>query len=358
MNITSEYIVIADFILTEEGLEAGKYLEVRNGYIYDIHDSSCICPGITVLDFRGYSVTPCFSDYHLHLFSHSSHAKEEIVSGLRKYGIKYVYDGGTPDLHALKLKTNLKKKITIKTAGAALYRKGTYGNFVGIGVGDMQDAEKLIDTLAGEGADYIKVINSGVYLPETGDISNGGFECRELANIVGYANKKGLDVVCHANGEERVRDAVEAGVSCIIHGLRVSGETLSQMAEDGITFVPTISAFDGLKKISKKDEAIRNIEEVVASHLLTLKRASDKGVKILPGSDAGASFIPYGSSYYKELVLFQKAGISIEKVLLSAIEERFRKRLKADFLVLDGLRTEKVYINGRAVVSRGKYDSD
>ncbi len=347
--MNSGYILKADSILTENGFESNKSIKVINGQINAINKKHPSDPDIAILDYTGYTISPCFIDYHLHLFKRSPTEEQNTITALNAYGITKIYEGGTSDLHAIKIKETLINGIRIKTAGCALFRKGTYGNYIGREVSNIFDAEELIDYLFREGVDFIKIINSGVYIPETGYISEGGFSFQDLSRIVGYAKSKGLDVACHVNGEQKIREAVEAGVSSIIHGLGVSDDTLSHMAEKKIAFIPTVTAFESLKKISKQADAVRNIEEAVAHHLKSVKSASDRGVSLFPGSDAGASFIPYGSSYLEELSLFYKAGIRIEKVISSAIEGHFKISLKADFLVLDGLRVVKVYKNGSVI---------
>jgi imidazolonepropionase-like amidohydrolase len=355
MKEHSEFIVKADSILTEKGLKTGVALGIKDGNIDDINDISHFHRDRRVLNFTGYRVTPCFCDYHLHFFKGASEI-EKITAAVISQGITRVYEGGDRNRYSMEIKGKVKDRLDIKTAGYAIYKKGTYGEYIGRGVSNSEEAKEIIDRLSLDGVDYVKVINSGVFLPSTGEISSGGFRLHDLEEIIDYANAKGLDVACHANGERAVQESIEAGVSWLIHGLRVSGEVLTLMAEKGIKFIPTVHAFFSLASLlsrrSRREpekNAQIHIQEASDQHLATVKKAYDMGVKILPGSDSGPAIIPYGSSYHKELALFRKAGIPDEMILSSAAAGSLKLGAKADFLVLDGLTVKKVFISGRCI---------
>lgn len=350
MNTESEYIIKADSILTKKGFESDKGLRIRDGLIVDINYIPVFDASTELLDFTSYTVTPCFCDYHLHLFRKESAKQDEVVKELNKHGITRVLDGGSQDLYSLEIKDIIKNSLEIKAAGHVIYKQGRYGNFIGQGIETVREAKQLIDKLLEAGADYIKIINSGIYLPDKNKISEGGFSLNDLIAIVDYAKSGGLDVACHANGEQAVEDAVNSGVSFLIHGLEASYKSIAMMAEKGTAFIPTIIAFASLKKISKSKESRDNINRAVENHMKTVRKAYDEGVKVLPGSDAGPDFIPYGLSYKDELLLFQKAGIPAEDILSSAIIGQFERGSHADFLVMDGLDVKKVFIRGTCIV--------
>jgi len=110
------------------------------------------------------------------------------------------------------MKEMLRESLDVRTAGYAVYRKNTYGKFIGKGVDGLDEARGLIDYLCKEGADYFKLINSGIFNAETAMITSGGFGRDELREIVRHATERGLEVVCHANGDRQISDAVSAGV--------------------------------------------------------------------------------------------------------------------------------------------------
>lgn len=337
-----ECLVKADAILTENGFERDRFLHIKDGTVSDIKDSSCSMDCPAIIDFTGCILIPGFCDYHLHFFKKNSLSDDAIIETLRSHGITEVFEGGDSRLHGFITRDAAAGRIEIKSAGCAIHRKGSYGEFIGRGVDSIQEARDLIDWLHHEGADYIKIINSGIFQPDTGAITPGGFEINDLTEIVQYAKDKGFYTACHANGEKAVRDAVESGVSSVIHGLYVSEETLSAMAEKRVHFVPTLNAFASLSALVSDDISAGNIAKAVDGHMNAVRSAQEKGVRVLPGSDSGPSFIPYGRAYHNELKLFQKAGFPLEDILLSASSSVFEKGMKADFLVLKGLKVERI----------------
>ena len=240
-------------------------------------------------------------------------------------------------------------RLEVITAGYAIYKKGTYGKFIGRGAEGLGEARGLIDNLRKQGVHYIKIINSGIFKPETATVTPGGFDKYELAEIARYAKELGLDIFCHANGAKKIHEAVSAGVSAVIHGLDVSDNTLAMMAEEGVSFIPTVNAFASLSGITSDREIQTNIARAVEGHLFTIKKAADMGVKVLPGSDSGPQSIAYGKAYHEELGLFKKAGLSDDYILSSAVAGKFMAGMKADFLVLKGTGIEKVFIAGKCL---------
>jgi imidazolonepropionase-like amidohydrolase len=350
VNTVSDYIIKADSILTEKGFEPDKALRMKDGRIVDIYDISVFDDSAELLDFTSYTVTPCFCDYHLHLFRKESTEQDKFIRTLNEYGVFTVLDGGSQDLYSLEIKNTTKNSLEIKSAGHAIYKQCSYGKYIGQVVETVREAEQLIDKLLEAGADYVKIINSGIYNPDNNKISEGGFSPSELKAIVDYGKASGVDVACHANGEQAVEDAVNSGVSYLIHGLEASDKSIAMMAEKGIAFIPTINAFASLKKISKTKEAYDNIDRAVENHMKTVSRAYNEGIKILPGSDSGPDFIPYGSSFHEELIMFQKAGIPDQDILSLAVSRHFEKGSQADFLVLDGLDVMKIFSRGKCIV--------
>lgn len=322
---------------------------IRDGIVEGFKHAADNSPGSIVLDFSGCILSPFFCDYHLHFAQDSLAAGKQIAETLTQHGIKEVYEGGDSHLAGVEMKNLLKDRLEVKTSGCAIYKKGTYGKFIGKGVEGFRDARELVDHLCHERVDYIKVINSGIFKADTEKVSPGGFEKKELAGIVTYAKERGLTVFCHANGDQAVREAVEAGVSGIIHGLCVSDETLLMMSEKKVFFIPTINAFASLSGLTDDRNIKANIDRAVGKHLLAIKKAVDRGVKVMPGSDSGPQFIPYGKAYHEELNFFKKAGLSDEYILTSAACRSLIKGMKADFLVLKGTEVNKVFVNGECI---------
>lgn len=323
------------------------YISVENGMIQAISDSMQGIVEREIIDFSDLMLSPCFCDYHLHFSGKAKDKAEAFGSTLLGHGISKAYEGGDKGLSGLSLKETLQENIRIKTSGYALYKKGGYGSAIGRGVADVAEAVVAINELHDLSVDYIKIIHSGVYEPESDMITAGGFEADELARIVAYARERGLEVYCHANGESAVREAVDAGVTAVIHGLYVNDSTLSAMATKKVSFIPTIYAFQSLLSLVKNDNARHCLEKTVQAHLSAVKRAYELKVRVLPGSDSGPRFIPYGSAYHGELRMFLLAGIPFEDLLLSAAAGQLNVGAPADFVLLDNISVVHVVIRGR-----------
>jgi len=342
------FIIKAKGILCSgRGSKQPCFLSVKDGMIQAISYDTPAFSGIEIVDLSDLTLSPFFCDYHLHFFEQAKAAAESIGALLLRYGIGKAYEGGDKKLAGLSVKETLKGMPGIMTSGYALYKTGGYGSAIGRRVDNVADVVAAIDELLSCHVDYIKIINSGVYEPESGLISAGGFEATELRCIVDYARESGLEVYCHANGDKAVKSAVDAGVSVIVHGLYARDETFAEMAERKVAFIPTVRAFQSLLAIAKTDAARQNIEKTVDDHLSAVNRAFEHRVRVLPGSDSGPKFIPYGSAYIEELRLFLRAGIPFEDVIQAAVTARLTEGAPADFVLLDGLTVEQVVFRGK-----------
>ena len=331
------------------GIESQKlcFLRVKDGLIQAISDGMPDVSGIEIVDLSGLIVSPCFCDHHLHFSEKAKAVAESVGASLLRHGISNAYEGGDRGLAGLSVKETLKGMPGIMAAGYALYKTGGYGSAIGRGVANYADAVVAINELLSCKVNYIKIINSGVYESASGLISPGGFEATELKRIVEYVTERGLDVYCHAMGDKAVKTAVEAGVSAIVHGLYADDETFAEMAEKKVAFIPTVRAFQSLAATVKTDAARQNVEKTVDAHLSALNRAFEKKVRVLPGSDSGPKFIPYGSAYIDELRLFLRAGIPFEDVIQSATTAILTEGTPANFVLLDGLSVEQVVFHGK-----------
>jgi imidazolonepropionase-like amidohydrolase len=326
-----------------KGFLKGYHMLIKNGIIERISNLLKSVPDTKTLDYSSYTITPPFCDHHLHFFNKSQQFVMDAEQALLKYGIQTVYDGGDSHINANGIRNSFRSSVFMNTPVYALYKKGGYGKFLGKGAENIAHALQFVDEVIKHNADYIKIINSGVFDPEKATITKGGFEKEELKEIVAYASSKGLDVFCHANGDSAIRNAIDAGVKAIIHGFFISDESLSLMARSNTSFIPTIGALSSLSEIAKSKNTRDNVLKLVDQHLSAIRKASEYGITILAGSDAGPSFIPYGRSFYNELEWFRKAGLSHEQILASATCGDLAVGQKADFLVLDGLSIKETW---------------
>ena len=349
-------IVRAERILCSEAETAAPTsLVIRGAMIQAISGDAFSSKGEEVFDYSGLTIAPCFCDYHMHAASADVGRFRHMTEMLLRHGIVRAYDGGDRQGAGLEVR-KLPGKVGIKTAGYALYKKGGYGSHLGRPALAGEDAERTIHELCTSGIDYLKVIQSGIYDPESDIITKGGFEQDELKRIIACAREQGLAVFCHANGDQAVLEAVHAGASTVIHGLRVSLETLSLLAKRKIAFIPTVNAFRSLRLHAKSDAARLNIDRAVAGHLSTIERAFHLGVRLLPGSDSGPDTIPHGASYLEEMRMFLSAGIPYDYILQAVAASPLKAGIPADFVVLDGLTVQNVMLGGKFLLPSDSHE--
>lgn len=302
---------------------------------------------------------PPFIDAHIHFVLDGRPATPaellNIEDRLLKCGIFSVNDMGHKSGIGLEAKKIL-KWLNIKSAGYAVYKKGTYGAFLGKGVSGKGKIKGIMKEIADSGADFIKLINSGVVSVEgAGFVTEGGFSKEELKTIAEEAKGKNLEIRCHANSDEAIRNAVNIGVSSIEHGYFISDETLHMMKETGVSWTPTVYALLSFSLTLPSMER-RYIEEVIENHLASINYAASIGVKLNIGTDSGSKGVRHEESFFEELRLFQKAGLFLEQILSAACMSKDAVA-KGNFLIAgkDFISTgkiEAVFSGGRQIFFR------
>jgi imidazolonepropionase-like amidohydrolase len=131
------------------------------------------------------------------------------------------------------------------------------------------------------------------------------------------AAQHGLAVMAHANGEEAIRGAAEAGVRSVEHGFFMTDGLLEILSRRSVFWVPTVGA---LRRAAERAGNPAFIEEELEQHLVMLGKAFRAGVFLAVGTDAVLPDRRYRSSYEDELALFRKAGIPADSVERIAIE--------------------------------------
>lgn len=233
---------------------------------------------------------------------------DKVKSSYINRGIFHIRDMGHRTGIGLKAKELFKNEINIETAGYALYKSGGYGSFLGIPVSGKSEIKEKIGFLYKEGADFIKIINSGIVTTKPANpISNGGFNIEELKIIVFEAKRLGLNVFCHANGDDNIKNAIIAGVSSIEHGFFIKRETIYMLKEKSVVWTPTVNALKSIIKFVTAQEG-KYIYNIIDEHLEMLTFANSIGVKINIGSDSGSKGIHHGEAYFEERELLMGIG--------------------------------------------------
>lgn len=169
------------------------------------------------------------------------------------------------------------------------------------------------------GADLIKITATGGVLSQQGRGLEAHFSDAEMRAIVETAESLGLKVAAHAHGARGIEAAARAGVHTIEHGTYIDDAAARAMNQSGTTLVPTLMAFEGIKKnlgtgfyTPVVETKIRAVSEVAGT---IIQRARANGVRIAFGTDAGV--FPHGENA-GEFALMVAGGMSNSEALASA----------------------------------------
>jgi len=170
-----------------------------------------------------------------------------------------------------------------------------------------EEARKAVREQVGHGADWIKYYaDHGVYegRAERPVRSIVNFTPAEAAAIVDEAHRLGVKVAAHANGWDGIDSALRAGVDSIEHGQGITDDLATRMIAQGVTWCPTLLAYQyAAKKLAPDPRGW-----MVAYHKAALARAWKRGVRIAFGTDAGA--FPWSMNPAAEARLMADAGMS------------------------------------------------
>ncbi len=187
-------------------------------------------------------------------------------------------------------------------------------------INGVEDARKAVRQRYKDGSDLIKITSTGGVLSYAKNGQNPQFTIEEIKAITTTARDYGFRVAAHAHGDEGIQRAILGGVDSIEHGTFMSDKTIAMMKENGIWYVPTISAgafvADKAKTPGYYPEIVRPKALAVGPQIQsTFARAWKAGVKIAFGTDA--SVYPHGGNAH-EFVLMTEVGMPSAAALQAA----------------------------------------
>ena len=253
------------------------------------------------------------------------------LSEYRKRGISFLRDGG--DAHGVShLAASIADEygIDYRTPIFAIHKKGHYGSIVGRAFQDMGEYAALVDEAARLGADFIKIMTTGIMdFNEFGRITHADLPAAEVREMVHIAHESGFAVMSHTNGKRAVLDAVEAGVDSVEHGNYIDGECIAALAEARICFVPTATVARNLIGSGLFDDAV--LTRIWKASRSTIAAAMEAGCVMAIGSDAGAVGVVHGQGAADEYACFAEAVPNTERLNArlaegkAFIRERFKR---------------------------------
>lgn len=260
-----------------------------------------------------------FGECHAHIFMNgidykkavADHQHEPNESLIRQHlkayqnaEVTFIRDGGDP-YGASKLAKSISNEygIDYRTPVFAIHKNGFYGGIVGFGFDDMSEYHQLVLRARENGADFIKIMTSGIMdFDQFGIITGTPLQTDEVREMIHIAHQEGLSVMAHTNGVKPVQDAILAGADSIEHGNYIDLETLRMMADAGTIWIPTAVTIKNLLGNGRFPDMI--IRQILDRAKQNISDAFSLGVHIGLGSDAGAYCVGHGTGIYDEYDLF------------------------------------------------------
>ena len=314
-------------------VEDGRVAEVGTGL-----------DGDEVVDCSGGYVSPGFFDCHVHVTLDSPSVMERVETpfSLQFYaaaanlrttlatGVTTVRDAGGADLG---IRTAVERGLIpgprMQLSIIMLSQTGGHGDDWGVcgadvpffvphpgrpsGVVDGPDeVRRRVREIIRAGADVIKVATTGGVLSPRDDPRHAHFRDDEIAVMTAEAAAAGLSVMAHAQGAEGIKAAVRNGVRSIEHGIFLDDEAIDLMLSHGAWLVPTLHAPRAVIRAAEAGmplpaSVVAKAHDVAASHVDSVRRAHEAGVRIAMGTDCGVG--PHGTNL-EELGLMAGAGLS------------------------------------------------
>ena len=270
-------------------------------------------------------------DYHRTVELHKNGPDETAVRAhleeYRKRGIRFVRDGGDHfGASFLARKLAPEYGITYLTPGAALFKKGHYGRVAGEPFEDMKEFAALVKERKRQGADFIKIMTTGIMDFRTDHTLTGkALKEEEVLEMVHIAHEEGFLVMSHTNGARSCEIAAACGVDSLEHGNFQDEQSLKVLAECGTLWVPTVVTVKNLIGCGRYSDRILN--RIWDRSKKQLRAARALGVSMALGSDAGAFMVGHGSGIQEEFRAFREVFPGDQR--LGAELMRGQRRLEA-----------------------------
>ena len=260
------------------------------------------------------------ADCHMHMVLDGVDWKASIARGIREdyirsvledyknKGYAYLRDGGDRwGVGQFAAALAPEYGIIYKTPLAPLCKKGHYGSFIGLSWENLQDFAALVRQQREQGADFIKIMISGLMdFDRFGVLTEEGLAPEEIKDLCHIAHEEGFSVMAHCNGAETATAAALAGVDSIEHGAYLNEDALQAMKEASTVWVPTLSTVGNLLGKGRfREDAVARILD---SALENVARFRQIGGLLAPGTDAGVWAVPHGCQ--TEEGWLAKAGVT------------------------------------------------
>ncbi len=295
---------------------------IEDGRIREVSDTPLSSSAATTIPLRGKVVMPGLIDCHIHIFlSEVNIANLDgvpltmltaragvLMRNMLMRGFTTVRDTGGADYgirDAVALGLMLGPRLFV--SGAPISQTGGHGDFRRATQSRMECAccsglsftarvadgvPEVIKAVRDElrkGADHIKIMSSGGVASQSDPLESVQYRMDEIEAACEEAERWGKYVAAHAYSAQAIKRAVTGGVRTIEHGNLIDEEAARLMAEKGAFLVPTLVAYDAMRRRAKEfgmsDYSLAKNLKVLEGGLRSIEISRNAGVEIGFGSD-------------------------------------------------------------------------
>ena len=239
---------------------------------------------------------------------HKNGPDDQIIKAhLKAYqdkGITFVRDGGDALGVSLRAKEIAPEYgIDYRTPVFAIHKEGHYGSIVGKSFATMREFHDRVLEAKKAGADFIKIMTTGIMdFNAHGAVTGTPLDAAEVKEMVHIAHEEGMNVMSHTNGDYGVQAAVEAGGDSLEHGNYMNEDSLAMLAQSHTVWVPTLVTVRNLMGDGRYEDEV--LWPIIESAKENVRKAFQLGIKVAPGSDAGAYRVLHGQGIQDEMDSF------------------------------------------------------
>jgi len=320
---------------------SGRFVVIEDGVIQSIAKDAP--KGAQVIDTGELTILPGLIDCHVHLALGQENIQQRLLTPLSlntamalvharetlDAGFTTVRDAGfTTRGIKLAVERGLFPGPRMRIAVSPLSQTGGHGDSLmpsGVNVSavdpdrpngvvdGIDDIRRATREILRAGADQIKIMTSGGVLSPNDEPGATGFSPEEIAAVVYEAHASGKTVMSHAQATQGIKNAVQAGIESIEHGIYLDEEICAEMKKRGTYLVATLIAPLWVLRRAEKDPssippyAVRKATEVAEAHKRSFRMAAEKGVRIAMGTDSGVG--PHGTNA-EEIALMVENGLT------------------------------------------------
>lgn len=161
-----------------------------------------------------------------------------------------------------------------------------------LGVKDAQGPEHLkqrVSEIINTGAKWIKILATGGLGSPAEKVLEPIFTQEEFFAIVRSAHARNTKVMVHTWGGPTLDWAIDAGADSVEHGIYLTEEQASRLAESGTSFIPTATIYriaaDASDVLSLGKKIRERAARAAEAHPKAIRHAKKAGVRIALGTD-------------------------------------------------------------------------